>query len=184
MPSASWKHISTALEKIYDLSPTSVLDIGIGFGKWGFLLREYLDVWAGRYHKPEWLVRIDGIEIFEPYILESHQFFYNEIFIGDVRELIDEVDDYDLIIVGDVLEHMPKESSLLLIDKLIHKSKNILVNLPLGIWPQEDLFGNPNERHISTWSIEDLSKYKINSCDRFYLTDDREFILLDILGKN
>jgi hypothetical protein len=68
MPSSSWKHISKTIEQIWDISPTSVLDIGIGFGKWGFLLREYLEVCQGRYQKSEWCIKIDGIEIFEPYI--------------------------------------------------------------------------------------------------------------------
>jgi len=182
MPSSSWKHISTAIEKIYDLSPTSVLDIGVGFGKWGFLLREYLDVWANRYNKSEWLIKIDGIEIFEPYILESHIFFYDKIFVGDVRQLIDEIGNYDLIIVGDVLEHMPKTDSLSLIDKLICKGNTILINLPLGVWPQEELLGNPNEKHVSTWLLEDIAKYQINSCDCFYLIDGREFALIEIGG--
>ncbi len=184
MPSSSWKHISKALEKIYDFSPNSVLDIGIGFGKWGFLLREYLDVWQGRYNKTEWRIKIDGIEIFEPYILDTHRLLYDTILVGDAREVISKVGCYDLIIIGDVLEHLPKPDALLLIEQAVQKGKVILVNLPLGVWEQGELFDNPHEKHISTWTIGDLEHHNICSHDVFRLIDGREFILLEIDGLN
>ncbi len=37
------------IDWLVELQPRSVLDIGVGFGKWGFLAREYLDVNAERY---------------------------------------------------------------------------------------------------------------------------------------
>ena len=49
------------------LQPRSILDVGCGFGKYGMLLREYLDVWHERYDKERWQVRIVGIEAFEQY---------------------------------------------------------------------------------------------------------------------
>lgn len=182
MPSSSWKHISITLEKIYDLSPTSVLDIGIGFGKWGFLLREYLEVWQGRYNKTEWRIKIDGIEIFEPYILDTHRLLYDHIFIGNAQTVIDDVGSYDLIIVGDILEHLYKNEALSLIEKIMKKGKMIVINIPLGIWPQEEMFNNPHEKHISSWSIGDFEAYDVISHHVFHLIDGREFLLLEIKG--
>lgn len=184
MPSSSWKHISTVLEKIYDFSPNSVLDIGMGFGKWGFLLREYLEVWSDRYNKSEWQVKIDGIEVFESYILETHRFLYDVIFINDVREIIAEVDSYDLIIIGDVLEHLPKQDALFVVQQCVKKAKVILINLPLGVWIQGELFDNPYEKHISVWSIGDFEHHNVKTHDVFRLKDGREFVLLEIKGEN
>jgi len=182
MPSSSWAHISATIDKIYALAPTSVLDIGVGFGKWGFLLREYLDVCQNRYNKTEWRTKIDGIEIFAPYITDVHRFLYDNIIIGDVREVISQVDDYDLIIIGDVIEHLPKPDALLLIDQLVKKGKSILINLPLGVWEQGEVFGNPHEEHVSIWNIGELEHYNVRSHDVFRFIDGRELVLLEIAG--
>lgn len=45
MPTSTWKNISTFIEIIRSVQPRSFLDIGIGFGRWGLLVREYTDVW-------------------------------------------------------------------------------------------------------------------------------------------
>jgi SAM-dependent methyltransferase len=182
MPSSSWKHISPTIEKIWDISPKSVLDIGIGFGKWGFLLREYLEIGQGRYNKSEWLIKIDGIEIFEPYILDTHRFLYDQIFIGDAQKVIDDVSNYDLIIVGDILEHLPKDEAVALIEKIIKKGKKIIINIPLGLWPQEEVFNNPHEEHISSWCIEDFEAYDVVSKEVFHWIDGSELLLIEIKG--
>ena len=44
MPSSTWHNIETFVEIIRELKPASFLDIGVGNGKWGFLVREYTDV--------------------------------------------------------------------------------------------------------------------------------------------
>ena len=48
MPSSQYYHISKIMEMIISLNPKSVLDIGSGFGKFGVLCREYLELWDGR----------------------------------------------------------------------------------------------------------------------------------------
>ena len=47
MPVSTPVHISHCLGRIIGLNPEPVLDVGCGFGLWGFLCREYLDVWNG-----------------------------------------------------------------------------------------------------------------------------------------
>ena len=68
-----------------------ILDVGPGIGTYGMNLSD---------------LNIDAIEIHEPYV---HQYgirqYYHNVFIGDITEF--EVDDYDYIIIGDVLEHLP-----------------------------------------------------------------------------
>ena len=48
MPSSQYYHISKIMEMIISLDRKSVLDIGSGFGKFGVLCREYLELWDGR----------------------------------------------------------------------------------------------------------------------------------------
>lgn len=49
------------------MDPRSVLDIGTGFGKYGILCREYLELWDGRQQYSDFKRRIDGVEAYSPY---------------------------------------------------------------------------------------------------------------------
>ena len=44
------------------LAPRSILEIGVGFGKWGVVAREYLEAWQGRFRREDWQVRIEGVK--------------------------------------------------------------------------------------------------------------------------
>ena len=95
MPVSTPVHLSHCLNHIIQLSPQSVLDVGCGFGMWGFLCRTYLDAFCERVYKKDWRVRIDGIEYFEPYILEHQRARYDSIQIGDIRDLIANIEPYE-----------------------------------------------------------------------------------------
>jgi hypothetical protein len=51
MPLSIWTGMEDCLQAIVERRPSSVLDAGIGFGLWGALLRQYLDVWSGRVQR-------------------------------------------------------------------------------------------------------------------------------------
>ena len=68
-----------------------MLDAGIGFGLFGHLLRQYLDVWEGRIQREDWRIRIDGIEIDERRVQPHARYLYNEVFVGDIRDLVSHV---------------------------------------------------------------------------------------------
>lgn len=46
MPTSQPENLTPVCQKILELAPNvqSALDIGVGIGKWGVLLREYLEV--------------------------------------------------------------------------------------------------------------------------------------------
>jgi predicted TPR repeat methyltransferase len=95
---------------IVERRPSAVLDAGIGFGLWGALLRQYLDVWSGRILPADWTTRIDGMELDERRVLPHARHLYTEILVGDIRELVPcraERQRYDVILFGDVIEHLP-----------------------------------------------------------------------------
>lgn len=153
--------VTHCLNKIIQLQPKSVLDVGCGFGKWGYLCREYLDVFPGRPFKEQWTTRIDGIEFFESYIMEHQRFLYSNIMIGDVRDLCKEIDQYDLIIAGDVIEHMFKDEAEAVVETLYARANQLLmVNIPLGPgWIHPEAYGNPAELHRSEWYVEDFQPF-------------------------
>ena len=162
MPVSIHIQLTHCLNKIIQTQPKSVLDVGCGFGKWGYLCREYLDVFPGRPFPDQWTTRIDGIEFFEPYIMEHQRFLYSNIMIGDVRDLCKEIDEYDLIIAGDVIEHMFKDEAEQVLETLYSRAKKLLiVNIPLGEgWIHPEEYGNPAELHRSEWYLEDFEPFR------------------------
>jgi tetratricopeptide (TPR) repeat protein len=142
--------------------PSSILDIGIGNGKMGFIARDFLDVMLGQRHKrKDWKIKIDGIEIFSEYIQEHQKAIYDSIYTGDAFESIDAIGSYDLIIIGDVLEHLEKRRAWEFLDKCaVHCSNHIILNIPLGEkWTQPAIYGNPYEEHLSFWSYEEIEPF-------------------------
>ncbi|HII30270.1 TPA: glycosyltransferase family 1 protein, partial [Candidatus Woesearchaeota archaeon] len=83
MPSSSHYQISKIMNLVVKLNPSSILDVGVGFGKYGVLCREYLELGDGREEYDKFLRRIDGIEAFKNYITPLHRFIYDHIYIGD-----------------------------------------------------------------------------------------------------
>lgn len=93
-----------------------ILDIGAGDGKWGKLLKK---------HFPE----IDAIEIFEPYI-ERYKLndTYKAVFKGNFLDF--DFDYYDVLIMGDVFEHVSYEDVKKWLQKVKNKCKEIIVIVP------------------------------------------------------
>ena len=176
MPVSIHVQITHCLNKIIQIQPKSVLDVGCGFGKWGYLCREYLDVFPGRPFKHEWTTRIDAIEFFEPYIMEHQRFLYSNIMIGDVRDLCKQIDNYDLIIAGDVIEHIFKDEAEEVVETLYAKSNKLLmVNIPIGEgWLHPEAYGNPAELHRSEWYLEDFNPFNPEFC-KFGLASGLEY---------
>ncbi len=170
MPVSTTVHISRCLNWIIQLDPHSVLDVGCGFGTWGFLCREHLDVAKERVQPEEWQVRIDGVELFEPYIQAHQRALYSSIIIGDIREVAPRVEPYELIIAGDVIEHLDKPEAEEVLRVLYDKAtKALLVNIPLeGNWDHPESHGNPGELHRSQWSVNDFLPFP-SACEIFTL---------------
>ena len=158
MPSSRSNHIPTVLNVVKQLRPASILDIGTGFGKWGFLLREYTDIASSehdhaRYSKGNWRVQIDGIEGFEPYVTPVHRYVYDNIYVGDARALLPQLDRYDVILMCDVIEHLEKpEGTALLKECQRHANRAVIVSTPSKFVPQGPACGNDMEVHRSHWT--------------------------------
>lgn len=150
-------------------NPSSILDIGCGFGKYGALFREYTDVWKGRPYPHQWEVIIDGVEAFSKYIHSGHLFYYNKIYKKDIFELIEKnllENTYDLILWIDGPEHMEKNKAKYVIDYLYKEkcNKTFILTHPNIQDPEIALkqgAANKNkyECHVSIWSKMDFIQY-------------------------
>ncbi len=165
MPTSPYAHLYALVLYLDALHPKSILDIGLGNGKLGFIARDLLDVMYGeRYLRSQWRLKLDGIEVFEDYIQDHQRAIYNDIYIGDAFDVIDRVGNYDLIILGDVLEHFDKQKAITFMDKCIrHANDAVSLFIPLGDgWAQEAIYGNPYETHRSSWQLDELIAFSSN----------------------
>lgn len=180
MSTSNWQNISYNIDLIKKLNPDSILDIGVGFGRWGILFREFLEVWGDNNFKGEWRRIIDGIEIFPEYIRDYHKYFYNNIFIADALEHIQNTKvAYDLINCGDVIEHFEKHEGLKLIKLCLERSKYVLINIPIGTnWKQDSVNNNEYEKHRSIWQNSDFNKYKFSLVKKFKDIQNRDFSVI------
>lgn len=159
MPTNPYAHIHSFVLYLNELRPKSILDIGLGNGKLGFIARDFLDAMIGeRYHKRQWQLQLDGIEVFGDYIQDHQRAIYDDIYIGDAFEMIDQLGQYDMILVGDVLEHFNKQKGTEFLDKCFsHTHTAVSLFVPLGDgWTQEAIYGNPYETHQSSWHLNEL----------------------------
>ena len=177
MGTSNWQNIPYNIDALMKIEPKKVLDIGVGFGRWGVLVREFCEVWFSRIHSNDWEVRVEGIEAFEPNIEEFQRKFYDQIHIGDAAEVLPTLSaDWDVVLFGDVLEHFDRDVAEQLLRTALEKSKYVMVNIPLGDdWPQEEMYGNPYEAHRSEWFPEDFRKFHLVREERFADFQDRPF---------
>lgn len=107
----------------------TILDVGACDGKWKRLLPEY---------------DMDACEIFQPNadIIED---LYSYIFVGDIYDY--KYDHYDLVIFGDVIEHMTVDRAQAVLEYAAKHSSRVIIGVPF-LYPQGELYGNPFEQHL------------------------------------
>lgn len=112
-----------------NFSPDStVLDVGACNGVWRSLLPEYT---------------MDAVEIFLPNARGLKG--YRNVFLTNILGF--EYDHYDLIIFGDVIEHLTPTDAQTVLDYARPRCKDMVVAVP-WLYPQGELYGNPWEKHI------------------------------------
>ncbi len=164
MPVSDFHQISDVLHVIEQINPERILDVGVGFGKWGVLCREVLDIYQNRVGVRDWTVTIDGIEIHSDYRNPLWDLAYDQVHIGDCFNVIDSLEKYDLVVCCDVIEHFDKQTGMLLLAKLLQHARIVIITSPRGFAPQGPIYNNEYETHRSGWSARDLigfpHKYK------------------------
>ena len=112
-----------------------ILDVGFGAGAYGKLLRSL-------YYQ-----NIDGLDIYSDNIKEMGlDKIYDNVFIQNIIDF--DFKYYDLIIMGDVLEHIELESAKKLLSRFISdKCGQLIVSVPYE-YEQDELYGNKHEKHL------------------------------------
>ena len=156
---ANSSYIDTAfiMDVVYRMSPASILDVGAGFGRWGFLCRCHIGVGESLQLCPEQPLRIDAVEGFQPNVSSIYPAVFNNTYVGDARQVVPTLGNYDVIICSHMIEHMSKEDGWKLIEAMLARSNTALIlGLPLNEPLRGALRGNAYEAHHSVWQQQDF----------------------------
>jgi hypothetical protein len=167
MPYSSPLFDSSIKEIVKLLNPVTVLDIGAGAGKYGELIKDVLPT-----------ASTTAIEIEADYIERfSLKSIYGQVWNMNVGDLISpkyyELN-FDLVMIGDIIEHLRKSDGLDLINYLVYRSKWILIEFPHH-YLQNAVDGYSSEAHISVWGEID---FKIFDATSLYKNDGQRFIVV------
>jgi hypothetical protein len=156
VPTSDLHNISPVVSIGCRTQPKRLLDVGCGFGKYGVLMREYLDVAQERLVPESWQTEIIGIEGHEPYRNPIHDFVYNKVHYGDATEVLPKLGRFDLIMVCDVIEHFEKEAARRFAAAALDQSRYLLISTPREPSAQGDICGNAYERHRCVFDQKDF----------------------------
>lgn len=119
---------------VYEHRITTVLDVGPGRGT-------YSRVLAGMTQQ------MDAVEVWRPYIRKYALFSkYRRVMCADVRDWHKFA--YDLVIFGDVLEHMSAADALTVWSRACTQARFVMMSVPIIHYPQGASHGNPYEEHV------------------------------------
>lgn len=161
MASSFINQIPAIIHVIQKLQPGSVLDIGKGFGKYGFLIHEYIGINnnkkldPGKSLKDQSAISIDAVEVDPDLMLPHLEHLYRKIYFGDVLKIGDSLPRYDLVLMIDIIEHIDKTAAIALLKKLLAKGSNIIIATPRKFFEQE-LYESVYENHVSHWTVQDF----------------------------
>jgi SAM-dependent methyltransferase len=138
------------------LQPKAILDIGPGAGKYGRVAQESAV-------RGSFACRTTAIEIDEGYILTYKlRDLYDEVIVGDAMPTLLKMprSRFDLVMIGDCIEHMRKSDGIDLLNFLIYRAGYICIIYPERFL-QDDWDGHAAEAHISTWSENDFRGWDV-----------------------
>lgn len=113
----------------------TILDVGACDGRW-----------ADFIHLIDQDLAVDGVEIFAQNVWAWRLWErYRSITIGDIEDL--HYEHYDIVIFGDVLEHMSVEKAQRVLAYAAEHCDDYVIGIPFE-YPQEAIYGNQYEAHI------------------------------------
>lgn len=185
------------------MNPHQVLDIGPGEGKYYKILTDLESTLDHSIIKT--CVEIDEEHVINRYSLCKK---YDRVINCGAYELISKYPNLrgEIVIAGDLLEHMPKSNGRDLIEYLQYRYRHIVLIIPTD-WPAFNYEDYMHEAHVSIWDSDDFIGIKnaytvsklsdsgkkfilavvnsilINSSEHFVITDDGGVINYGFLNK-
>jgi hypothetical protein len=154
MPIGSFTVIPHVARQLVAQRPGSVLDLGIGSGFYGAVVRQWVDQGV----RP-WSTFLVGVEGWADYRNPLWD-LYNVVVIDTIFAYFKRFQDlFDCVILGDVLEHFDLSEGFDLLSQAqarVARGGTLIVATPAVFCEQSAVYGNELERHRSSWSATAL----------------------------
>ncbi|MCX6763335.1 MAG: class I SAM-dependent methyltransferase [Candidatus Moranbacteria bacterium] len=129
------------------LEKLTVLNVGMGEGNSGLAQQLYLQKFK----------RLDIIDVHQPYLdaAKARTWATDDVhfIFADLRNYL--FSGYDLILIFDVLEHLKKEESLKILEKIKCK---LVIFIPLEEHFRPNVYEVESQNHLSTWTEQDFKE--------------------------
>lgn len=149
---------------IKQVKPATMLDIGPCDGKYLNIAREAIPNIVADCVEPgvEWIEKHNLLDKYRKVFAETAEVFFKK----------DLYSKYDLITMGDVIEHMYLNDAISVIDAACYKSKFILLIWPTNL-PQDEEHGRELEMHKSNIYLSDLTRFNIQFYNKTFFGNNR-----------
>lgn len=151
---------------------TKFLDVGCGRGIYATIIRQTMTPeWLQHFVNAWWgelpTITVDAVEAFVEYVEQFNlSKIYNDIILRDIRQICCDIGPYDVIIMGDVIEHMEKEEAIEVVAALKKKCCFLWAALPM-IWEGKEWSVGYNQlpiewetqpygKHLHDWTVKEL----------------------------
>jgi len=137
-----------------------VLDVGAGEGTYAKLKVEGQQEWT-------------AVEVWAPYVEEYElRRKYDRVVVADAYYVdYPMLGRFDLAFLGDVLEHMPKDRAVSVVDRVLDVTRQAVISIPVVPFAQDEIEGNPYQRHVKTdWNHDEVMESFPHICS-WYIED-------------
>ncbi|MEZ6091569.1 MAG: methyltransferase domain-containing protein [Pirellulaceae bacterium] len=156
MPIGAYNLIPSLAHQLISRQPRSVLDLGIGFGNHGAMVRQWLDLGVTPFK-----TTLVGVEAWTNYRSPLWS-LYDIVYSMRIEEYLTSTEDlFDCILLCDVIEHFEKADGVGLLRAVANRVATggcLIVGTPASFFEQGAVYGNELERHRSLWSEEDFQR--------------------------
>ncbi len=129
---SSWQALPFCVEAMVEVSPNRVLDLGVGLGMWGMLVREFCEERNEAKQGQERKVHLEGIRISDRRYGEHQAFLYDRVHTTTGSRVAEQMSGHwNLAIVGDALDQWPKDTSVAVLERALEISDYVLVHNPM-----------------------------------------------------
>jgi len=167
MPYSSFIFDNAIAEIIKLIRPKTFFDLGAGAGKYGSMVKEI-----------DSTIETTAIEIEKDYIKKFNlRSIYNQVWNISVTDIVqpkyfDSI--FDIVMAGDILEHLKKSEGVDLLNFLIYRCRWIIIEFPYR-YLQNTVNDYASEAHISVWAENDFFSFERT---RMYAKDTQRLIFL------
>lgn len=160
MPTNWYRLVPAITDSIREADPKSILEVAVGLGKFGGVIRHALDSHFSHHQSRNRGLRLDGVELLADFRTQFHEHIYDNVYHRDMSASFSDLPRYDVVFLGDVLNYFDKNRGHELLRELLRKTKKTLIMYsPKFEWRTRGSVPPETAVYRSRWWELDFGKY-------------------------